>query len=86
MTTEMTTTGITALHEEVRAYGGQTRKRHLDSMGLPQITGMFTSNPMANPPLRYSTNFEWWHTVDDSDLEEPVRASTEDLEARPYYY
>ena len=45
-TTDFSTSGSIALGTEVKAYrGGAARKHHLDSMGLPQITGMSTANP-----------------------------------------
>ena len=45
-TTDFSTSGSTALETELKACrGGAARKHHLDSMGLPQITGMSTSNP-----------------------------------------
>ena len=40
-------TGSTTFETELKAYrGGPARKHHLDSMGLPQMTGMSTSNPI----------------------------------------
>ena len=51
-TTGFSVSGSTALGTELKAYrGGPMRKHHLDSMGLPQITGMST----ANPVLRFSS-------------------------------
>jgi hypothetical protein len=44
---EFSTTGATSFDTKLKAYrGGAARKHHLDSMGLPQITGMSTANPI----------------------------------------
>src|SRR5258706_10901432 len=51
MGTELTTTGVAALDTELKAYRDyrSLTRRHLDSMGLPQIAGTSTSNPMVIP-------------------------------------
>ena len=49
--TELTTTGFTALEIELKAYRrtqSPARKHHLDSMGLPQLTGMSIANSVFN--------------------------------------
>jgi len=53
MGTELTTTGVAALETELKAYRdcrSQTRK-HLDSMGFPQITGTSTANLIVSTQL-----------------------------------
>jgi hypothetical protein len=52
--TGLTTTGVAAFEVELQAYRetrSVARKHHLDSMGLPQITGMSTANAVVNPVL-----------------------------------
>jgi len=48
---EFAATGTTSFETELEAYrGSSARKRNLDSMGLPQITG----TPTANPIIKFS--------------------------------
>ena len=49
MGTELTTTGVAALDTELKGFRGyrSLARRHLDSMGLPQITGTSTPNPIV---------------------------------------
>ncbi len=49
---EFSTSDHPTFETELKAYrGGPGRKHRLDSMGLPQITGMSTANPI----LKFST-------------------------------
>ena len=46
-TTDFSAPVTAAFETELKAYrGGRARKHNLDSMGLPQITGMSTVNPV----------------------------------------
>ena len=51
MATELTTTGVAALDTELKVYRDSRSRlrKHLDSMGFPQITGTSTSNPLVIP-------------------------------------
>ena len=63
-TTDFTTPASVAFDTELKAYrGGAARKHHLDSMGLPQITGMSTANAVHRfSAVVYRTDFEWCPT------------------------
>jgi len=52
--TGLTTTGVAALEIELKAYRGnrsQAHKQHLDSMGLPQLTGAPAASLILNSLL-----------------------------------
>jgi hypothetical protein len=58
--TDLTTTAVAALEIELKGYQSAARKRerHLDSMGIPQITGMSTADLKVTSSLCYGTDFE----------------------------
>jgi len=79
--TDLTTTVTTSFDTELKAYRGKPARK-LDSLGLPQITGTFTANPIIKFPLWYGTNSAWCLEleVDHTDHKDGgVRTGIEDL-------